>query len=246
METELVASRVRDAIRLCDNTSFPKFLGFLRSEETETARLAASKLTNNFCFFGGYPSAERVFFGAYPEWCENPCDYFPISALTFTFRKEDVLTHRQLLGTFMSCGITRESVGDILIEKGRAVAFFSKEIAPYIKENVTKIANIGVTVSDGYDAPLPGMTGFLTVTDTVASARLDCIVSALIGCSRNQASELISQKLVAVNSVCTEKAVKTLQTGDTVTIKGKGKFIIDSLDGRTKKDRIILVAKKYI
>ena len=246
MEQELIVNRARDAIRLCDNASFPKFFGFLRPEETALLADVMSKQGENCCFFGGYPSAERVFFGAFPDWCEDKEEYFPILPLTFSFRESDSLSHRQCLGTFMSCGITRESVGDILIEKGRAVAFFSKDIVVHVKENVDKIGGVGVTVTEGFSLPLPGMSGFETITDTVASPRLDCVISALAGCSRGQATALIEQKLITVNAVCTEKTVKTVNSGDTITIKGKGKFIIDSLEGRTKKNRIIMIAKKYI
>ena len=244
MNPELIASRTADAVRLCDNGSFPKFFGFLRTEETSLVKSTADKLACRYAFFGGYPSAERVYFGAFPDWRDSFEEYFPISALTFRFREEDSLSHRHFLGTFMSLGITRESVGDILIEKGRAVAFFSKDVKTYVKENVTKVANVGVTISEDFELPLPGMSGFETITDTVASARLDCIVAALAKCSRNQAAELIEGKLVSVNSICTEKTVKTIQSGDTITVRGKGKFIIESLDGRTKKDRIILIIKK--
>lgn len=246
MDTQLIASRVRDAARLCDNASYPKFVGFLRSEETPLAETAAAKLGCKHLFFGGYEDAERVFFGVFPDWCDDFYDYFPIKALTFKFRENDVLSHRHFLGTFMSLGITREAVGDILIEKGRAVAFFTADIAGFVKEQVGKVGGVGVSVEEGFSLPLPGMTGFEKLTDTVASARLDCVVAALGDCSRKTAAELIENKLVSVNSVCVDKTVKTVQNGDKITLKGKGKFIIDSIDGRTKKDRLIMKAKKYI
>ncbi len=246
MDTQLIASRVRDASRLCDNASYPKFVGFLRPEETPLAESAAVKLCCKHLFFGGYEDAERVFLGVFPDWCDNFYDYFPITALTFKFRESDILSHRHFLGTFMSLGITREAVGDILIEKGRAVAFFSAEIAAFVKEQIGKVGGVGVSVEEGFSLPLPGMTGFEEITDTVASARLDCVVAALANCSRKTAAELIENKLISVNSVCADKIVKTVHNGDKVTIKGKGKFIIDSIDGRTKKDRLIINAKKYI
>ena len=90
------------------------------------------------------------------------------------------------------------------------------------------------------------MTGFSQFADTVAAARLDCVVASLAGCSRSVACQLIEEKLVLVNSVCCDKTVKNIKNGDTVTIRSKGKFIIDSIDGRTKKDRLIIKAKKYI
>ena len=52
--------------------------------------------------------------------------------------------------------------------------------------------------------------------------------------------------MVSVNSLCVEKTVKTVETGDKITVRGYGKFVLDSADGRTKKDRIVIKAKKYI
>jgi RNA-binding protein YlmH len=206
----------------------------------------AKAIGGKYLFFGGYEEAERVFFGAFPHWCDNFHSYFPIKALTFTFRQTDSLSHRDFLGTFMSLGITRESIGDILIEKGRAVAFVTEELADYIKTQVNKVGGVGVSVQDGFSYPLPGLSGFKEITETVSSARLDCIVASLIGCSRKSASEFIEDKRVSVNGMVCDKCVKTVKNGDKITLKGKGKFIIDSVDGRTKKDRLIIKAKKYI
>ncbi len=246
MDSHLLVSRIKDAVRISDTSATPKFVGFLRPEEVAEILSVCRLQEVRHSFFGGYADAERVFFGAFPEWCDGGEEYFPISALTFTYRSAAQLSHRNFLGTFMSLGITRETVGDILIEKGRAVAFFSSEITDFVKSQITKISGEGVTISEGFTLPLPGMTGFSEFTDTVASPRLDCVVASLIGGSRAKATELIEQKLVLINSVCCDKAVKSVKSGDSITVRSKGKFIIDSIDGKTKKDRLILKAKKYI
>ncbi len=246
MDIALLPSRIKDAVRLCDNSSFPKFVGFLTEEEAAICEPVAQKLGAFYAFFGGYEDAQRRYFGVFPPWCDDYEDFFPIKALTFTYREADSLSHRHFLGTFMSLGITRESVGDILVEQGRAVAFFSDDLADFVKSQVEKVSKVGVTVSEGFTLPLPGMSGFKEITDTVASSRLDCVVAALANCSRSSAAELIDNKLVSVNSVLADKTVKTVQNGDKITLRGKGKFIIESIDTRSKKDRLILKAKKYI
>lgn len=246
MEPGLIASRVCDAVKICNNSSIPKFIGFLRPEETAAVKAAADKLCCKYSFYGGFCDAERVFFGVFPDWCDGEEELFPIVALTFTFRKTDKLTHREFLGSFMSLGITRETVGDILIEEGRAVAFFTKEVAAFVKEQIRKISNVGVQITQGYTENLPGRSGFAEVTDTVASARLDCVVAALAGVSRGTAAELIEQKLVTLNSVCCEKTTVTVKSTDKISIRSKGKFIIKSIDEKTKKGRLKINAKKYI
>lgn len=246
MDLKLLPSRVSDAIRLCDSTAFPKFIGFLTPEEAALAEAVARKQNADYVFFGGYEAAERVFFGAFPDWCNSREEYFPIKPITFKYRESDRLSHRSFLGTFMSLGLARETVGDILVGQGRTVAFFSEDIADFVFSQIEKISNVGVRLEYGYKEPLPTMSGFEEMTDTVASGRLDCVVASLVRSSRGVASELIADGLVSVNSVCCQKTVKAVTSGDKITVRGKGKFIIDSIDTRSKKDRLILKAKKYI
>ena len=146
----------------------------------------------------------------------------------------------------MSLGITRETVGDILIEEGRTVAFFAKEVAPYVKEQIRKISNVGVEITERFSDKLPGRTGFLDINDTIASARLDCVVASLAGTSRSAAIDMIESKMVTINSVCCEKAVTLIREADKISIRAKGKFIIESIDEKTKKGRLKIKAKKYI
>ena len=146
----------------------------------------------------------------------------------------------------MALGITRETVGDILIEQGRAVAFVTAEIKDYILNQITKIGGTGVAVSEGFTEPLPAADRLDEFTDTCASERIDCVVSSLCGYSRGKAAEVISQGLVTVNSETAEKLSKTVAAGDVISVRGKGKFLIDSLEMRTKKNRIVIKYKKYI
>ena len=64
METELIIPRIRDAIRLCDTSSMPKFVGFLTASEAAIAAEFGSKIGCNAELFGGYdgklPTAEGI------------------------------------------------------------------------------------------------------------------------------------------------------------------------------------------
>ena len=246
MESTLLEARTKDAIRLSNTSSMPKFIGFLTPDEAARVETEARKHRCLFKFFGGYDNAERVYFGVYPDWCEGRENFYPITSITFRYRVSDHLSHRDFLGSLMALGIERETVGDILVEEGRTVAFVSRDIAKHIIDSIEKIGNVGVILEEGHSLPLPCISKMLEITDTVASARLDCIVSALSNISRNRAAEIINECLVSVNSVTIQKIVKNISNGDKITVRGKGKFIIESLVDQTKKGRIILRAKKYI
>ncbi len=243
MESEILIARISDTQDISQKTSKPKFLGFLSCEEAALAQKMLENRNANFRLFGGYEGAQRVMLGCLPDWCDEPD--FPITAVTFTYREADELRHRDFLGALMALGITRESVGDILVEKGRTVAFLKDEVLPFALSNVTKIGRIGVNASIGFEAPLPLGDSLITVSATVSSLRLDCVVSAVANVSRGKANELIEAGLVSINSIVCEKSTKQIMSGDALTVRGKGKFIIDNTCQKTRKDRTVLEFKKY-
>ncbi len=244
METDLLKDRLYDTVNISERTNKPKFLGFLSAEQAVFAYNVLSKLDLSYEFYGGYEDANRVMLGCFPDWAENI--EFPITAVTAEFRKVDALTHRDVLGSLMALGLKRETVGDILIEEGRAVIFLCSENADYVISQISKIGRVGVALKIGCVHPLPKTGEMIEQSVTVASERLDCVVSALIGVSRNKALEKIEQSLVTVNSVVTEKVTARVTDGDIISVRSKGKFIIESIQNKTKKDRLILKYKKYV
>ncbi|MGN0492901.1 MAG: RNA-binding protein [Acutalibacteraceae bacterium] len=244
METELFKARIEDTADICVKSSRPKYLGFLSAAEAVLAERLLKNAPCRTAFFGGYEGAERLMLGCFPDWMQE--DDFPISALTFSYREGDTLSHRDFLGSLMALGIKRETVGDILTEQRRAVAFVTDEIKDYIKTQITKIGRVGVKVADGFTLPLPQADRLADFSDTAASDRLDCVISALCGFSRARASEALSEGIVTVNSVTVTKPTKAVSAGDIISVRGKGRFVIDSLDTRTKKNRLVINYKKYI
>ncbi len=243
MEAELLRARIGDTAELCRKSETPKFLGFLSREESVLADGLLKKGSVKYMLFGGFNGAERVYLGCLPDWCDEPD--FPIKAVTFSFRRSDRLSHRDFLGSLMALGIKRESVGDILIEEGRAVVFLSKEIVSFVLSEISKIGRIGVTSQIGFTGELPQVDKPDEQSVTVASLRLDCVVAAVAGLSRNEAYEKINASLVAVNSEVCLKPTRLLSSGASVSVRGKVKFIITRAEDKTRKNRIVLKYKKY-
>ena len=84
------------------------------------------------------------------------------------------------------------------------------------------------------------------MTIVVASMRIDNIVSELARCSRSGADEYIIDERVLVNYKTVLKGSKLVENNDVVTIRGKGKFIIDGLVRNTRNDRYVLKVRKYV
>ena len=246
MDLDLLKARISDTIDISNKTSMYKRIGFLSEEEIEICNNIAAKQKARFCFFGGYTGAKRQLFVALPEWADSAEDFNIVSALTFSFKKEYTLAHRDFLGALMSVGLTRESIGDILTESGRAVVFCLPEVAEYIKQQITKVGNVGVIITDGYTGNLPNARQVIEKSASVASMRLDNVVSAITNCSRNKAQTLIEGGFVKHCSVPETKITATVKSGDSVSVKGFGRFNILGSAGQTKSGRSILKFSKYI
>ena len=239
-------SRLSDAVRLCERRGAPVFTDFLAEEQQALAAAYLSRAGADFLLYGGWEDADRRMLGIFPPYEAPGAEAFPIDAVTVRCRPSEKPEHRAVLGTLMAQGVTRGCIGDILIGEGRCVFFCRPTVTRALTENIDKIGSMGVTLTAGCELPLPAAHGFLTVTDTVASARLDCLVAALARIGRTQAEQRIAEGFVLINGLPCKKPSHTVREGDKLTLRGEGKFIIDDISGITRKGRRILSARKYI
>ncbi|MEE0946448.1 MAG: YlmH/Sll1252 family protein [Acutalibacteraceae bacterium] len=246
MDAQLLTARIQDAIRLRNTTDMFKSVGFLSESECDFVSSLAELKEEKYVLWGGYEDAQRKFFIALPQWCENAQQTAVIESITFTYRKCDKLTHRDFLGAFMALGITREAIGDILCSEGRTVAFVSESISEYICSQIEKVGRVGVQICLGHTQPLPVTYELKEFSDTVASVRLDCVVAALLCTSREKAKEVVCDKKVTVNGVIVDKITFECGSDDVISVRGSGKFILKECSSHTKKGRIIIKYLKYV
>lgn len=242
-DKQLVA-QLNDGVDLCLTRQKPYFMPFM-SERKQAVLFSELKKAyfDNYLFFGGYGNSERKMLGLF---FDEPCeDCFPISAVEFSFRKCDKLTHRDFLGALMSLGIERETVGDILVEDGRAVVFVKTELSDYIMSQISKVGRVGVKVDDADLSKLPQGRGFEEKTYIVSSLRLDNIVAAVCRLSREKTRTVIMADSVCVNFEETKNVSLNLKEDDVFTIRGKGKFVLKSILGTTGKGRIRISVIHY-
>lgn len=254
-DNALLLAVIDDAMNAAARKNCPKFCGFLsdaqacavKSYVSSQAFLDKFGKSALYDFFGGYKHAERLIFAALPEWAQSADDVdFPITAVKFSHRPEFSLEHKDYLGSLMALGIERDRVGDIIVSRGSAIVFLHDSIAEFVRSQIDKIGRVGVKSEVVSPENIIIEQKYREITDSVASARLDCIVSSLTRCARGAASELINAKTVFVNGVeCTDTA-KRIVGGDVITVRRKGKFIIDSVSDKTKKGRTVLRARQKL
>lgn len=246
-EDRLLFARAEDAVTLCEKHSYPHFIGFLDERQQAVLAPHLKRFAGvMLCFWGGHEQAERTLLGVFPDFLEPDMTLFPLTALTFRYREAAALSHRDFLGTLLSLGIRREKVGDILCFSGKTVAFVSEDVAAFLCEQITKVGGEGVTVTVGLDEALHFSKAYKELQMTVASPRLDNAVKAVTGLSREKAAAAITGGLVSCNHQPCENVSKAVCEGDILSIRGYGRFRVVSLSARTKKDRIVFVAHKYL
>ena len=169
-----------------------------------------------------------------------------LMCLTFTYRSEDKLTHRDFLGSFMAQQLRREVIGDIVVGEGVAQAFVTDVAARLIGSSVTKIGRVGVKLTDDEPFRLENAQKFQEISGTVASLRLDCAVGLAAHLSREKAAVLIRSDKVDVNHFTVSSVSHELKEGDILSVRGCGRFVLSRIDGSTKKGRIHINLRKYI
>ena len=242
---KLFKAMMEDAAALCERRNAPVFTDFLTEEEQSVAIAVMKAAQAQYLLYGGFEEAERRMLGVFPPYEEPDASLFPMDSVTAEYRASETLSHRAVLGTLMAQGIERSCIGDILLENGRCVFFCRPTVTRALLDNIGKMGGTGVKLTQGHEEPLPAAHTFQDITDTVASARLDCMVAALGGMGRGRAEQLITAGEVMVNATPCKKVSQTVREGDKLTIRGQGKFIIADIGNVTRKGRLILSARKY-
>ena len=247
-ENKLLTARAEDLFRLCDKYSQPQFSHFLNeNEQAVLQREIGDRYGYNVMYYGGYSEAQRKLFGVFPEWEEPSGKAFPIKTvkITKTYKKE--LSHRDYLGSVMSHGITREQIGDIVIDENTAYILAMEDIADYIALNITKIGNVGVK-AEGVetDEVITPEIKFKTINTVAASLRLDAVVAAMLNVSRKESASMILSGNVSVNHIPSQDTARQLKTDNVISVRGFGRYIFEGVHGTTGSGRIHIIIKKYI
>lgn len=222
------------------------------------ARLASSMIEragrDAVCVLdGGYAEAERVRAFVLPEYLNEPEYLAPmlqerISLLSLRGGGFCTLSHRDYLGALLALGIERHMLGDLIVlDERQAVLFCDAGIAPFICAELTRVGKDGIKVEElpwGTQIEIPER--YKSVSDTVASARFDCIAAALAGLSREKAQMLIRAGECTVDYEPCDRCDKTIEPPCVISLRGYGKFRVDDVSMQTKKGRLRMYARKYI
>lgn len=202
--------------------------------------------------WGGYEEASRVLVCFLPEYLDPAllpelcADELAMVRCSYTKQLE--LKHRDFLGSLIALGITRESIGDILVnnEAGSCDIIIKRSVLPLILLEYRQAGRAGLDVAEisANELSVPEQS-FREIRGSVASLRLDAVLALACKLSRGDASDLITAGRVMVNGFSIDKADRQLSEGDTIACRGFGKFRLSEIGALSRKGRTIIQLSIY-
>ena len=248
-EDRVLLAKIWDKISAGMRKNIPANTTFLTLRELDMCRYLFGSQEGLFAF-GGYEGAERQMLVYLPEYLEKDSLYeedSPLVCLRATFFDGDTPSHRDFLGALMGEGIARETVGDICVGKGQCDFFVTAEIAPYVLQNFTGAGRTKVHLEriplTEVSVPEPETK---EIRDTVASVRLDSVISSGFRIGRSMAAQYISAGKAAIDGLPYEKPDKAVDEGAKISVRGLGKIKLRTIGGQTKKGRISIIIDRYV
>ena len=248
-EEILLQKHLKDLAQRSYQNNIYTFSGFLSLPQQDLFYSMQSELSYiSFSMYGGNDVCERkmIRFGskevlgyteAYPISCIKVCPLIEKFA--------DSFTHRDFLGAIMNLGIERSTIGDIVLEGKMAYVFCQDKIADYIIEHLDKVKHTHVKCEKTTEETALQGKEAIEKELLVSSLRIDAIISKLYNVSRNQSLQLFQTKKVFVNGRTQENNSYFLKEGESITVRGYGKFDFFKVKDETKKGKIRITILKY-
>ena len=243
---EEISKALENAARMAASKGLVRFTRFLDPAQAAEAVGLARAHGVAFSAFGGYGDAERAIGCFHPLGEDVEREAFPLVCLHARYASKFCsLTHRDLLGAFMALGLTRDCVGDIIIDDVDIYLFSVSNTADFLCQTMTSAGRASLQFSPVFPIPsMPEPKG-TTFGAVVSSLRLDAVLAAAYRLSRSEASDAVRAGLVKVDHLPCVKTDAVLGEGAMLSMRGRGRVRLTRVDGRTKKGRIGISLFRY-
>ena len=238
-EERFLMRHVEDLARAAFGRGIARYSAFLSDREQQLAQAALNR--------AGAPEE---------SCCLEPEDCYPASPVCCVRLRCRALAgaqlpvHKDYLGSLMGLELRREALGDIVLppeEPGTAYLFALEPAAALICQELRSVGRTEVTAQQLAldEVPEFAQAERRLQTATVSSLRLDAVLAAMLRCSRGMAAELVAAGRVEINHLPVSSAHAPVYESDVFTVRGKGRFRLTALPGKSKKDRQIIEFFQY-
>lgn len=198
---------------------------------------------------GGSPDAERKRALIAPDY--KPLEDEDMGMAVLDIASDDRriadLDHGDYLGALLGLGIKREKIGDLHVREDGCHAVIAEEIGDFLIGHLKQAHRVDVIPSI---LPLSELREIRPVleeqTISVASLRLDGIASDVYRLSRSKIVDPIRAGRCRVNWKTEEDPSTPLKAGDTVSMKGFGRFKLLEVEGVSKSGRTRVRIGKFV
>ena len=251
-EERYLMRHIEDLADAAFSRGIARYSAFLSDREQDLARAALGRagVRDGWRLDGGWPEAERRVLCLEPEYSYGECPVRCVQLQCRALPGAGLPAHKDYLGSLMGLELRREALGDIVLPAdtpGTAYVFALETAGKLICRELLQVGRTEVTTTllSLDEVPEFPQAERKTQTATVSSLRLDAVLAAMLHCSRGQACEWIAAGRVEINHLPAESAHAPVYEGDVFTVRGKGRFGLTALPGKSKKDRSIIEFFQY-
>lgn len=247
-QERFLVKRVQELYQLAEQRGIARYTAFLSDREQDLARMALGKSTGEYRFWGGYSAAERKVLYIEPEYSYGVDPIVCVRIKVQQPKQDSVPAHKDYLGAILGLGLQRDCIGDIVFDANDTAVVYVpvlEHVQSLLCEELTSVGRYAVHCEPFWEE-IPYQEQERTIrTTTVSSLRVDCVLAAMLQCARSQASDLIRSGHVSINHVPTSSVSAEVYQGDLFTVRGKGRFRLQQLGGKSRKDRLFIEYFQY-
>lgn len=251
-EEELFQKRLRELADKADRRNIVTCTDFLNLNELNIYHQTAGELSFvKSVPYGGYENAERQIIAFLPDALSyrEEAPAYPISCVHVRPLHEkyaDKLTHRDFLGAILNLGIERSTVGDILTDGSAGWIFCLDRMADFLCSELSRVKNTAVAARIVAPENIDYQPKYERICGSVASVRLDSLLSLAFRTSRSSMTDMIEGGKVFVNARLITSNGYKLKENDLISARGLGRFRYLGVASETRKGRLIAEIEKYI
>ena len=210
---------------------------FLDENEASILEDLCNKNNVTYYKYGGFINSDRNRYILSNYDVDN--SNFKISVFKINYNKRYYnIEHKHVLGTLMSLGIKRKTIGDIIIDDKKDIYFSStNEIAKFLVNELQFINHAKIEL-EPIDYEIENIIKYEEKEIFTSSYRLDGIISGVYNISRSKSQEMIISGLVYVNHIENMNVNHNVKENDVINVRHYGKFTISELIGNTRSGRL--------
>ncbi|MGM0414609.1 MAG: RNA-binding protein [Bacillota bacterium] len=238
-----LGERILDKVELVKERKNKEVTKFLNPYQIKITKKILEQITDiNYKFDGGYNKAERKRVLIFPDYLFPDHQIVPLSFYKIEGNFDFVnISHRDFLGALLGLGVKRDYIGDIILLESSAQVIIGSEIKDEIELNLNNVNEVPVNIREIDRQEIKFKPEHRKeILATVASMRLDAIVSAGFGESRSRSSQYITSGKIKLNWKEINNVSAEVEIGDMISFKGRGRLYVADNRGKSNRDRIKL------